>query len=57
MEHRREENKIFATDQRHFDVGPARQSLIQILGGIETDKSTAGDNDFVFFIGCVCQAS
>ena len=54
MQHRREENKIFATDQRHFDVRPARQPLIQILGGIETGKSAASDNYFRLFHCMYC---
>jgi hypothetical protein len=48
VQHRREENKILPRDQRHFDVLPPRQTLVEILGRIQAGKSAASDNYFGF---------
>ena len=35
MQHRREENEILPRDQRHFDVRPPRQMLVEIFCRVE----------------------
>src|SRR6478736_4323628 len=49
MQHRSEQNEILPADQSNFNVGPACQRFIKVLGGIETGKPAACDNYFHLF--------
>jgi hypothetical protein len=46
VQHRREEDEILARDQRHFNVRPQRQMLVEILRRRQPGKSATG-NDYL----------
>jgi hypothetical protein len=50
MQHRSEENKVFATNKGDFDIIPPRQALIEMPGCIQSGKSAASD-DYVRLCG------
>jgi hypothetical protein len=45
VQHRREQDKILAADQRYFHIPPASQAFIEILCGVQPCESGAG-NDY-----------
>ena len=48
VQHRREENEILPRDQRHFDVPPPRQMLVEIFRCVEAGKPASSDHYFRF---------
>ena len=49
VKHRREQDKILAADQRHFDVRSPRQMPVEILRRVQPGESAARDHDFGLF--------
>ena len=44
VEHRRKENEILATDQRHFYVRSTREAFVEVHCRVEPGKSATGDD-------------
>jgi hypothetical protein len=44
MQHRRKQDEIFATDQRHFHIRSTREPLVEVHCRVEPGKSATGDD-------------
>src|SRR5215831_13569906 len=46
VQHRREQNKVLAADQRYFNIRPASQVFIEILCRVQSCEAAAGNDYF-----------
>src|SRR5260221_2160638 len=49
VQHRREQEKIIATDQANLYLGRARQQFLHVQCGIDAAKTAAEDDDSLFY--------
>src|SRR4030095_6279612 len=52
MQHRRKQNEVLATDQRHFYVRSTRQPFLEVHCRVKSGESAAGDNYFRLGFRC-----
>jgi hypothetical protein len=45
VQHRRKENEILATDQRHFHIRAASEPFVEVHCRVKPGKSAAGNDD------------
>src|SRR6266436_4398681 len=51
MKHRREQEEVFLTDQRDFEIGIA--AFFELESRVQTTETAAEDEDASFFHGCL----
>jgi hypothetical protein len=49
MQHRREQNEILATEQRHFHIRATGQSFVEVHRSVKSGKSATGNDYFSRF--------